>query len=267
MNACLLNATGPDSTRRAGSAVLTMTVVPVEPVRSSRCAASCSACTLHSVCLPGTLAGQPLADMDELTRVKRRIAKGATLYRRGDSFESLYAVRSGSFKTVALCRQGEEKVTGLHLPGEVIGLDAISTKKHGYDAMALEDSVVCTIPFAALAAEAQRVPELQAQLLRIVSGDIARDHGLMLVLGALDAEQRVVAFLLSLSQRYERLGYAATRFSLRMSREEIGSYLGLTLETVSRVFSRLQRDGVLTAHQKEVELRNLRKLREKALEW
>lgn len=237
------------------------------PAKAAPRAVSCSSCSLRGVCLPCDLDLDKLGEMDELTRAKRRVAKGSALYRSGDVFESLYAVRSGSFKSVGISRNGEEKVTGMHLPGEVMGLDAINARKHGYDAVALEDSEVCIIPFAQLARLAQRLPQLQGQLLRILSGDISRDQGLMLLLGGMDAEQRIAAFLLSLSRRYERMGYAATRFSLRMTREDIGSYLGLTLETVSRVFSRLQRDGLLAAQQKEVELKDLPQLREKVGNW
>ena len=230
-------------------------------------AVSCSSCCLQAVCLPSGMESANLCEMDELTRVKRRVTRGSVLYRNGDAFDSLYAVRSGSFKSVGFSRAGEEKVTGMHLPGEVMGLDAISTRQHGYDAVALEDSEVCVIPYAGLTQLALRIPELQAQLLRILSGDISRDQGLMLLLGGMDAEQRIAAFLLSLSRRYHKLGYAATRFSLRMTREEIGSYLGLTLETVSRLFSRLQRDGLISAHQREVELKDVARLREKVGHW
>src|SRR5687767_11793029 len=246
-------------------AALKITVQPMQ--RGPACAVSCSSCCLRDVCLPCGLDMTGLGEMDELTRGKRRVPKGAVLYRSGDAFQSLYAVRSGSFKSVGLSRAGDEKVTGLHLPGEVMGLDAINNRQHGYDAVALEDSEVCIIPYSSLTQLAQRMPQLQAQLMRILSGDISRDQGLMLLLGAMDAEQRIAAFLLSLSRRYERLGYAATRFSLRMTREDIGSYLGLTLETVSRVFSRLQRDGLIAAQQKDVELKRLDQLREKVGEW
>ena len=242
-------------------------MIPVPVPKGAACAVSCSACRLKEVCLPCGLSTERLGDMDDLTRVKRRVAKGSALYRSGDAFVSLYAVRSGSFKSVGSSRAGEEKVTGLHLPGEVIGLDAINNRQHGYDAVALEDSEVCVVPYAKLTALALRVPALQSQLLRILSGDISRDQGLMLLAGAMDAEQRIAAFLLSLSRRYQNLGYAAARFSLRMTREDIGSYLGLTLETVSRVFSRLQRDGLLAAHQKDVELKDLPALREKVGQW
>lgn len=228
---------------------------------------SCSNCCLQHLCLPSGMAADQLCDVDELTRVKRRIAKGAVLYRNGDAFDSLYAVHSGAFKTVGTSRNGEEKVTGLHLPGEVMGLEAINRRQHGYDAVALEDSEVCAIPYARLTQLAMRLPDLQQQLLRILSGDISRDQGLMLLLGGMDAEQRIAAFLLSLSRRYQKLGYSSTRFSLRMTREEVGSYLGLTLETVSRLFSRLQKQGLISAQQRDVELKDIERLRDKVGHW
>jgi len=247
---------------RSSVTITPLRVTPVRTVKAIGRPVSCSSCCLQGLCLPCGLTIDKLGDMDELTRIKRRVARGSALYRSGDSFDSLYAVHSGSFKSVGISRVGQEKVTGLHLPGEMMGLDAINSRVHGYDAIALEDSEVCVVPYTRLTQLALRVPELQASLLRILSGDISRDQGLMLLLGGMDAEQRLAAFLLSLSKRYQRLGYAATRFSLRMTREEIGSYLGLTLETVSRLFSRLHREGLLSAHQREVELKDMAKLRE-----
>lgn len=221
-----------------------------------RPAMSCSNCCVQGVCLARGLSAAELAELDELTMLKRRIARGMALYRSGDAFDALYAVRSGAFKTVGVSRTGEEKITGFHLPGEVLGLDAINGERHNYNAIALEDSEVCVVPFARLEELTLRLPELQHQLLRLLSRDIARDHGLMLLLGSMTAEQRLAAFLLSLSHRYKRLGYAAERFNLRMTREDIGNYLGLTLETVSRLLSRFQREGLVAAQQREVELKH-----------
>ena len=229
--------------------------------------ASCSNCCLHTVCLPRGLSAAELTKIDEITAQKRRIARGAALYRSGDAFDSLYAVRSGAFKTVGVSRSGEEKITGFHLPGEVLGLDSISGERHDYHAVALEDSEVCVIPFAKLQELALRIPELQQQLFRMLSRDIKRDHGLMLLLGSMTAEQRLAAFLLSLSRRYKRLGYAAERFNLRMTREDIGNYLGLTLETVSRLLSRFHHDGLIAAHQREIELKNVDGLMEIVGHW
>jgi CRP/FNR family transcriptional regulator len=228
----------------------------------AKSAVACSSCCLRGVCLPCGLRAQDLDRFDAIVATKRRVARGASLYRNGDAFEYLYAVRSGAFKTLGISRHGDEKITGFHLAGELLGLDAISAGRYGYSAVALEDSEVCAIPFAALEKMSLAVPALQHQLFRALSGDISRDQGLMLLLGSMTAEQRLAAFLLSLSRRYQRLGFAADRFALRMTREEIGSYLGLTLETVSRLLSRFQKDGLVAVRQREIELDNLERLRE-----
>lgn len=225
-------------------------------------AVACSSCCLRGVCLPCGLQPNEVDRFDEIAIAKRRIGRGAYLYRGGDTFEYLYAVRSGAFKAVGVSRHGEEKITSFHLAGELLGLDAISVGRHGYSAVALEDSEVCAIPFAALEKMSLAVPALQHQLFRTLSGDISRDQGLMLLLGSMTAEQRLAAFLLSLSRRYQRLGFAADRFTLRMTREEIGNYLGLTLETVSRLLSRFQRDGLVAVRQREIELHRAERLRE-----
>jgi CRP/FNR family transcriptional regulator, anaerobic regulatory protein len=239
----------------------------LHPVNGGRAAVSCSNCCLQEVCLPRGLSSVNLSEFDKLTTVKRRIARGESLYRAADAFDALYAVRSGAFKTSGVSSNGEEKIIGFHLSGEVMGLDAINNDRHNYTATALEDSEVCVIPFTELTALTLRIPELQQQLFRLLSRDIARDHGLMLLLGSMTAEQRLAAFLLGLSRRYKRLGYAADRFVLRMTREDIGSYLGLTLETVSRLMSRFQRDGLVSAQQREIELKNSDGLMELVGQW
>ena len=226
------------------------------PAPQTRPAASCGSCCLRGVCLPCGMTESELTRFDELISTKRKVARGATLYRAGERFEAIYAVRSGGFKTVGNSRHGDEKITGFHLPGEMLGLDAINSAQHEYDAVALEDSEVCVFPFAQLESAAMKTPALQHQLFRVLSSDISRDQGLMLLLGAMNAEQRLAAFILSLSRRFQRLGFAPNHFVLRMTREEIGNYLGLTIETVSRLFSRFQREGLLGLHQRDVEIRN-----------
>jgi CRP/FNR family transcriptional regulator len=230
-------------------------------------ATACSSCCLKGVCLPCDLGRPELDRFDEISTAKRRVPRGASLYHNGDRFDTLYAVRSGAFKTVGVSRHGDEKITGFHLPGELLGLDAISNQRHGYSAVALEDSEVCALPFAPLERMAMSMPALQHQLLRLISGDISRDHGLMLLLGSMTAEQRLAAFLLSLSRRHQRLGFSASRFILRMTREEIGNYLGLTLETVSRLLSRFRREGLIAVRQREVEIRQPDRLMEMVGHW
>jgi len=228
---------------------------------------ACSTCSLKGVCLPCDLDSSELGRFGEIAAAKRRVPRGASLYHNGDRLESLYAVRSGAFKTIGVSRNGTEKITGFHLPGELLGLDAINGGRHGYSAVALEDSEVCVMPFAQLEKLAMSLPALQHQLLRLLSGDISRDQGLLLLLGSMTAEQRLAAFLLSLARRHQRLGFAADRFMLRMTREEIGSYLGLTLETVSRLLSRFQRDDWIAVHQRDVEIRNRDRLMEVVGHW
>jgi CRP/FNR family transcriptional regulator, anaerobic regulatory protein len=227
---------------------------PMRIVPGAKSSVACSTCCLNAVCLPSGLEEGDLDRFDEIATVKRRIARGATLYRSGDFFDALYALRSGAFKTLGISGHGDEKITGFHLPGEVLGLGAIHGGRHRFNAVALEDSEICVIPFAQLEQMAQSIPALQHRLLRVLSSDITRDQGLMLLLGGMTAEQRLAAFLLQLSRRHRRLGFAANRFMLRMTREEIGNYLGLSLETVSRMLSRFHREELITVRQREIEL-------------
>jgi CRP/FNR family transcriptional regulator, anaerobic regulatory protein len=255
------------------TATLARTISPSMTARmkaatpAARGAVACASCCLRSVCLPRGLQATEIERFGEIATAKRKLPRGATLYLAGESLDSLYAVRSGAFKTVGISHNGDEKVTGFHLAGEMMGLDAIDSGRHGYSAVALEDSEVCAIPFAALEKMALSVPVLQHNLFRTLSGDISRDQGLMLLLGSMTAEQRVAAFLLSLSRRYQRLGYSPSRFTLRMTREDIGTYLGLTLETVSRLFSKFQKEAVIGLQQRDIEIKEPARLREMVGHW
>jgi CRP/FNR family transcriptional regulator len=228
--------------------------------------AACASCCLQGVCLPCDLHDAELDRFGDIAAAKRKVVRGASLYRSGEAFESLYAVRSGAFKTV-VSHDGDEKVTGFYLSGELLGLDSISSGRHGYSAVALEDSEVCAIPFAALEKMAASVPMLQHKLFQVLSGDISRDQGLMLLLGSMSAEQRLAAFLLSLSRRYLRLGFSASRYTLRMTREEIGNYLALTIETVSRLMSRFQKEALIAVQQRDIEIKQPARLREMVGHW
>jgi CRP/FNR family transcriptional regulator, anaerobic regulatory protein len=251
------------------SVAVTRSGVPVDVKGGSpaRNTVACASCCLQSICLPCDLDAADLQRFGDIAMAKRKVARGATLYRAGDTFDSLYAVRSGALKTVGVSHNGDEKVTGFHLSGELLGLDAINPGRHGYSAVALEDSEVCAIPFAPLEKLALSVPALQHKLFRVLSGDISRDHGLMLLLGSMVAEQRLAAFLLSLSRRYQRLGFSPDRFALRMTREEIGNYLGLTLETVSRLLSKFRKEAVIGVHQREIVIKEPVRLREMVGQW
>ena len=215
---------------------------------------------MRELCLPVNLSSAEIQRVNELSRIKRHHARGHYLYRSGDKFQSLYAIHSGSFITQVLHEDGREQVTGFQMAGEIIGLEAISTDYHTCDAVALEDSEVCELPFSKLEALSREVPSLQRHLHKIMSREIVRDQGIMLLLGSMRAEERLAAFLLNLSQRFAARGYSPTEFQLRMSRREIGSYLGLKLETVSRAFSHFQEDGLIHIKVRSVEILDLPRL-------
>ena len=211
----------------------------------SRQAPSCSACKLSGMCLSAGLQAPSMQQLDELVKTRIRLRKGDTLYRAGGRFSALYSIRSGSCKTVLLAEDGQEQIAGYHMPGEVIGIDGIGDERHECEAIALEDTEVCVLPFDELTRIARDDHVFQRNLHRMLSQEIARERRLMLLLGTMHADQRVATFLLDLSRRYQSRGYSASEFVLRMTREEIGSYLGLKLETVSRLLSRFQRERLI----------------------
>ena len=213
---------------------------------------ACSNCNLRELCLPLGLSEEHLSQLDALVATRRPVPRGGALFRSGEAFQSLFAVRVGFFKTCVAADDGRDQVTGFQMAGELLGLDGIGTERHTCDAVALEDSQVCVIPYAQLESLSREVGELQRQFHRIMSREIVRDHGVMLLLGSMRAEERLAAFLLNLTHRLQLRGFSATALVLRMTREEIGSYLGLKLETVSRTFSKFQDDGVLEVRQRQI---------------
>jgi CRP/FNR family transcriptional regulator, anaerobic regulatory protein len=221
----------------------------------------CATCSMRELCLPIGLAPDVMRELDALITVRRHFNKGESVFNCGDRFAALYAIRSGSCKITVPSEDGREQVSGYHIMGDIMGFDGIGDGRHGGQAIALEDTEVCEIPFAHLEELCQLQAPLQHNLHRLLSREITRDENLLLVLGSMRAEERVVAFLLNLSHRYRQRGYSSTEFVLRMTRGEIGSYLGLTLETVSRVFSHLQEQGAIKVENKVVQLLNLPALR------
>ena len=217
---------------------------------------------MRELCLPIGLGPDALRQLDELVTARKRLRKGDVLFRAGDAFTALYAIRMGSCKTTVLAEDGREQVAGYHMLGDVIGMDGIATGRHGSLAMALEDSEACLLPFKDLEMLSRSVAPLQHNLHRFLSREISRDHSVMLLLGGMRAEERLAAFLLNLSQRYRERGYSSTEFVLRMSREEIGSYLGLKLETVSRLFSRFQQEGLLQVQGRSIKLLDIATLKQ-----
>jgi CRP/FNR family transcriptional regulator len=212
----------------------------------------CSACNLRDICLPGGLAEDQLAAFSDTVYTRRRIKRGDTLYRNGETFAAIYAVRTGFFKSSVVLEDGRDQVTGFHMAGEIVGMDGIGTDHHTSDVIALEDSEVCIIPYARL-----EEAGMQRQLHKAMSRELVRDQGVMLLLGTMRAEERLAAFLLNLSTRFVARGFSPSEFHLRMTREEIGSYLGLSLETVSRLFSRFQDEGIIAVQQKHIVIHDI----------
>ena len=214
----------------------------------------CSTCSLRELCLPVGLMPNEFEQLDAVIRQSRRLKKGEYLFRAGEPFSSLYAIRTGFFKTTVASQDGRDQVTGFFMSGELIGMDGICSHVHSCDAVALEDSEVCELPFAHMENLGQRIPSLQTHFFRLMSREIVRDQGVMLLLGNMRAEERLAAFLLNLSNRLYSRGFAANDFILRMSREEIGSYLGLKLETVSRTLLKFHHEGLILVEHKHIQI-------------
>ena len=216
----------------------------------------CTTCKSRELCLPG-LSAQDLQRVDGLKFARRRVRLGESVVREGDRFQFIYAIRSGAFKTTATLKDGREHVTGFPLAGDLMGLDGLAEGRHATEAVALEDGEICAIPYRQLADLAAGSTQLQQALARIMSNAIVREHNPMLLLGSMNAEERLAAFLLNISQRMKARGYSASEFHLRMSRAEIGSYLGMKLETVSRTLSAVQQQGLLQVEKKFIRIVDL----------
>ncbi len=222
----------------------------------------CSTCMMGSVCLPVGMPASEVAKLDELFKERLRIAKGQPLFLHGTSLDALFSLRTGSIKSQIVEASGHHQITGFYLPGEIVGLDGMFDGMHSSTSIAMEDSEVCVVKLDDIDEVSRYVPTLQHQVRRLMSKEIARSHQVLLALGSMRSEQRLAAFLINLSQRLAALGYSSTDFIMRMGREEIGNYLGLTLETVSRLFSRFARDGVIRVNQREIKILDMAALNE-----
>ena len=215
---------------------------------------ACSNCNLRELCMPMGFNPDDMKKLDEVVATRRKIKQGAMLFSNGDAFTSLYAIRTGFFKTCVSSEDGREQVTGFQMAGEIIGLDGIVSDFHSCNAVALEDAEVCVMPFANVEDLSREFPVLQRHVHKIMSREIVRENGVMMLLGNMRAEERLAAFLLNLVQRLHARGFSQSELVLRMTREEIGSYLGLKLETVSRTFSKFSEDGIIEVKQRYVRI-------------
>ncbi len=228
---------------------------------AGRAQVACSQCALGKLCLPKDLDSQQIQQFEQIVNKLRPLHKGEHIFRAGEQFKSVAAVRSGCFKSYVINQEGEEQVLGFHLPGEIIGLDAIHVTTHTANVMALDTSSVCSLNFNSLSEMARSLPELQAELFRVMSQQIAE---LEENAADLTADQRIARFLLSLSKRFHRRGYSKREFNLAMSRRDIASHLRLATETVSRVLARFQDSGVIGVNRKNIIIEDMKALEKAA---
>ena len=215
---------------------------------------SCGECRLGELCLPITLDDAEIVRLDEIVKQGAALSKGDYLYHQGDEFKAIFAIRAGSFKTFKTSREGIEQVTGLYLPGEIMGMDGIGSNRYGSSAVALETGSFCEIPLNLLEDLSNKIPSLQGRFFRLMGQEIVKDQQMLALISSNAADERVAALLLSISSRNHRRKLSPTHFRLSMTRAEIGSYLGVTLETVSRMFGRLQKLVVVKIDNREVEI-------------
>lgn len=213
---------------------------------------ACEDCRVRELCLPSSLDDQDISLIDELVVRREPLKKGDYLYRTGDKFKGIYAMQYGSIKTYGVTLQGREQVTGFHLAGEVLGLDAIDEDLHPCNAVALEKTEVCQLPFEKLEQLSQRIPGLLHNLSRVMSREILREEHVLMMLGGTTAEQRLSRFILNLQGRVAQREIMGSSFHLCMSRQDISNYLGLALETVSRQFTQLQERQILDIHNRYI---------------
>lgn len=245
----------------------TLTSLPVRqihhlhPGSETAAALRCTSCLLSAFCLPEGLTREDIEKLDTVVSVRRTVRRGHALYRTDDPFENIYAVRAGSFKSLLFNPDGREQVMSFQIAGELLGLDGLSSQRHACDAIALEDSQVCVIPFHRLEALCHDIPSIQQMVHQFLGEEIARERRLLMVLGNMRAEERLASFILDLSDRLTERGYSSREFHLRVTREEIGNYLGLKMETVSRIFSRFQDAGFIELQQKLIRIVDIDGLR------
>lgn len=215
---------------------------------------ACSNCNLRELCMPIGLNNHEMQRLDEVVAKRRRVKQGEHLFSSGDHFTSLYAIRTGFFKTCLIAENGLEQVTGFQMAGEIVGLDGIVSDVHSCSAVALEDADVCVMPFDTVEAMSREFPVLQRHVHKIMSKEIVRENAVMMLLGNMRAEERIAAFLINLVQRLHARGFSEKELLLRMTREEIGNYLGMKLETVSRTFSKFSDEGIIDVNMRHIKI-------------
>lgn len=233
---------------------MTDITIPFRAISGNK--SDCSKCSIQLLCLPASIETDDLNLLNSIVQKRRPLKRGDILFSSGQPLDSIYVAREGAFKTVVFNSDGDSQVTGFHLPGEILGLDALGTSLHTCDAIALTLADVCIIPLSELEQVALQIPGLQHQLLKIIGQTINRDQKHIELLSKKNAHERVAIFLHQLAERYKLLGRSEQRFLIPMSREDIGSYLGLVIETVSRTLSKMQDEGLISVNGRDIQILN-----------
>lgn len=222
---------------------------------------SCASCTLRELCIPQGMSEEELKLIDTVIERKKPVHKNDYLFRAGDTNRSIYAVLSGSVKTLVDNPNGEEQIVGFHLPGELLGMDGFSGDAHTCSAVALETSSVCEFPLESLDEVCHVVPSIQYAMRRIMGREVTKDHAMLLLLGRMSAEEKLASFLISLSKRMAQRHWKPTEFNLTMPRQDIANYLGLAVETVSRLFAHLQDEKIIEVDRRRVNISDMDRLK------
>ena len=222
---------------------------------------SCASCTLRELCIPQGMSDDELKLIDTVIERKKPVHTNDYLFRAGDTNRSIYAVLSGSVKTLVDNPNGEEQIVGFHLPGELLGMDGFSGDAHTCSAVALETSSVCEFPLESLDEVCHVVPSIQYAMRRIMGKEVTKDHAMLLLLGRMSAEEKLASFLISLSKRMAQRHWKPTEFNLTMPRQDIANYLGLAVETVSRLFAHLQDEKIIEVDRRRVNISDMERLK------
>ncbi len=223
--------------------------------------AQCSSCRMRNMCITGGIDDKSLESVDSIITDRLKIKKGDFLYCEDEEFSNIYALKLGHFKTFKITTDGNEQITNFALAGEMLGFDAFANQRYGSYAQAIEDSELCVIPSKSLENLFLNNPKVLKQFNKLLSSEIRKDSSMMILLGSMTADQKFAYFLLDLSSRYAQRGLSSTNFHFRMSREDIGNYLGLTIESISRVINRFKQNGLIEVQNKEISIKNLEVLR------
>lgn len=239
-----------------------MKTVPVQTTKKS--AVACHNCSLSELCLPRGLTREELELLENAINKTVKIKKKDYLFHRDDQQHSIFAVKAGVVKTSLSTPDGEEQILGFYLPGDLLGFDAFANNRHTCDAQALDDTLVCELNMDNFQELCGRLSSMRGQMMRQVGAEIEREHMLLLTLGQMRTEERLATFLSGLSERNKDRGFSSTEFTLPMARHDLANYLGMAVETLSRMFSRLQEENIIVVQHRLIKIQDMERLKQLA---